>query len=62
MALEKRLLASPPPMMLRSEASAGPINSQVANAIHLPFDGASFDRAYAIESLLHMSDKRTALT
>jgi ubiquinone/menaquinone biosynthesis C-methylase UbiE len=40
---------------------AGQVDFQFADAMDLPFEDASFDGAYAIESLVHMLDKRTAL-
>ncbi|KAK4868621.1 hypothetical protein LT330_006823 [Penicillium expansum] len=40
---------------------AGQVHFQFADAMDLPFGDASFDGAYAIESLVHMLDKRTAL-
>jgi N-methyltransferase StaMA len=47
----------------RAEHGEGPgrISCQFADAMDLPFDAASFDAAYAIESLAHMPDKATAL-
>ncbi|QDQ11452.1 methyltransferase domain-containing protein [Streptomyces spectabilis] len=47
----------------RPETSAadGMLEFRQADAMQLPFPDASFDAAYAIESLLHMSDQRTAL-
>lgn len=44
-----------------SSTQAGQVDFQFANAMDLPFADASFDGAYAIESLVHMHDKRTAL-
>jgi cyclopropane fatty-acyl-phospholipid synthase-like methyltransferase len=41
--------------------SAGQVSFQFADAMDLPFDAASFDGAYAIESLVHMRDKDAAL-
>ncbi|WP_051838636.1 class I SAM-dependent methyltransferase [Streptomyces sp. NRRL WC-3742] len=37
------------------------VDFQLADAMHLPFADASFDGAWAIESLLHMSDPGAAL-
>lgn len=37
------------------------VEFQYANAMDLPFSDALFDGAYAIESLVHMDDRRTAL-
>ncbi|KAE8380938.1 S-adenosyl-L-methionine-dependent methyltransferase [Aspergillus bertholletiae] len=45
-----------------SNTKAGQVNFLFANAMDLPFADASFDGAYAIESLVHMDDRRTALT
>ncbi|GAA3273317.1 SAM-dependent methyltransferase [Streptomyces lavendulae] len=39
----------------------GQVSFQLADATKLPDDDASFDSAYAIESLLHMDDKDAAL-
>uniref|UniRef100_P0DXV1 O-methyltransferase resE n=1 Tax=Aspergillus sclerotiorum TaxID=138282 RepID=RESE_ASPSL len=44
-----------------SAVQAGQVSYQFANAMDLPFADASFDGAYAIESLVHMDDRRTAL-
>jgi len=41
--------------------SAGKLDFQFANAMQLPFSDASFEGAYAIESLVHMDDRRAAL-
>ena len=41
---------------------AGKVNFQFANAMELPFADATFDGAYAIESLVHMDDRRAALS
>ncbi|KAF4224519.1 hypothetical protein CNMCM8980_007529 [Aspergillus fumigatiaffinis] len=40
---------------------AGQVDYQFANAMDLPFADSSFDGAVAIESLVHMDDRRTAL-
>ncbi|OAA33864.1 methyltransferase [Beauveria brongniartii RCEF 3172] len=47
---------------LASDMPARKISFQVADAMDLPFADASFDGAYAIESLCHMPDKTNALT
>ncbi|MFJ6294308.1 SAM-dependent methyltransferase [Streptomyces griseoviridis] len=39
----------------------GQATFQLADAMELPFPDGSFDGAYAIESLMHMKDKRAAL-
>jgi len=41
--------------------SDGKLDFQFANAMELPFADASFDGAYAIESLVHMNDRCAAL-
>ncbi|MBC3841114.1 methyltransferase domain-containing protein [Streptacidiphilus sp. 4-A2] len=41
--------------------SAGQVAFRAADATRLPFPEASFDGAYAIESLVHMADKAAAL-
>jgi N-methyltransferase StaMA len=47
----------------RPEAGQGPGHAdfQLADAMWLPFDDASFDAAYAIESLVHMENPAAAL-
>ena len=40
---------------------AGQVKYQFANAMDMPFPDSTFDGAYAIESLVHMDDRRTAL-
>ncbi|WP_143079041.1 class I SAM-dependent methyltransferase [Streptomyces monashensis] len=40
----------------------GRVSFQLADAMKLPFEDASFDGAFAIESLLHMPDQTAALT
>lgn len=48
----------------RAAAGSGPrgrASFRFADAMRLPFDDASFDGAWAIESLLHMSDQTGAL-
>ncbi|CAG8125912.1 unnamed protein product [Penicillium salamii] len=44
-----------------SNIKSGQVNYQYANAMDMPFADATFDGAYAIESLVHMDDRRTAL-
>lgn len=44
-----------------SLVSDGKLDFQFANAMQLPYADASFDGAYAIESLVHMNDRRAAL-
>lgn len=39
----------------------GQVDFLFADAIDMPFEDASFDGAYAIESIVHMLDKRAAL-
>nr|QUF61543.1 methyltransferase [Pyrenophora dematioidea] len=40
----------------------GKLNFQYADAMQLPLANASFDGAYAIESIVHMNDRRAALS
>ncbi|MGA5135349.1 SAM-dependent methyltransferase [Streptomyces olivoreticuli] len=51
--------------LAQARPEAGDVGSavsfQYADAMQLPFADASFDAAYAIESLLHMSDQRAVL-
>ncbi|KJK82395.1 hypothetical protein H634G_02589 [Metarhizium anisopliae BRIP 53293] len=48
--------------MLRDKLTAGSATFEFADAMEpLPFDAASFDGAYAIEALSHISDKSAAL-
>ncbi|MEU4955538.1 SAM-dependent methyltransferase [Streptomyces lavendulae] len=42
-------------------AGPGQVSFRLADAMKLPFEGASFDSAYAMESLLHMDDKDAVL-
>jgi ubiquinone/menaquinone biosynthesis C-methylase UbiE len=46
---------------LKGNAHAEQVHIQFADAMKLPFADASFDGAYAVESLVHMDDKRTAI-
>jgi ubiquinone/menaquinone biosynthesis C-methylase UbiE len=43
------------------EVLAGHVHFQFTDAMDMPFADASFDSAYAIESLVHMLDKRSAI-
>ncbi|MYU25227.1 class I SAM-dependent methyltransferase [Streptomyces sp. SID8352] len=43
-------------------ALAGRVDFRYADACALPFDAASFDGAWAIECLMHISDRTAALT
>lgn len=47
---------------VRDEDAADRVGFQHADAMRLPFSAESFDAAWAIESLLHMSDQPAALT
>ena len=44
-----------------SSLKAGQVHFHFSNAMDLPFADASFDGAYAIESLVHMDNRPTAL-
>ncbi|MGO4425877.1 cyclopropane-fatty-acyl-phospholipid synthase family protein, partial [Streptomyces sp. MCAF7] len=44
-----------------AEGLEGRVSFQYGNAMELPFPGASFDAAWAVESLLHMPDRLTVL-
>ncbi|PSL44105.1 ubiquinone/menaquinone biosynthesis C-methylase UbiE [Saccharothrix carnea] len=41
----------------RAAGLGGQVRFEVADAEHLPFEDASFDAAWAIESLVHMADR-----
>ncbi|WP_051466661.1 methyltransferase domain-containing protein [Actinomadura oligospora] len=46
----------------RAEGVADRVSFQVVNAMDLPFEAASFDGAWALESMLHMPDKVQVLS
>lgn len=46
---------------LKSGTQSEQVDFQLVDAMKMPFPDASFDGAYAIESLIHMEDQSTAL-